>query len=275
MIALGANDPAVVAALPELIEKTDNPRERLFVLTTAALAPHDAAISAALWKFVSAGTAMDEPLRQAAQLAMRRQGLTLLGIGLTEFDAGPPTTWFDKEILAIVSRIAASPDRAALVKFTDTAPAGLRAHAERILAAPPEIDRTPVEVPHRFITGRDLYMKACIECHQADGRGVPQTFPPLRGSEWVKGDRDSMLRIILGGLSGPVEISGQKFNGVMPGHSHVSDEEIAAIASFVRFAFGELKEPPVAAADVKAIRPDVEKRKFVPWTVRELRDLSK
>ena len=61
----------------------------------------------------------------------------------------------------------------------------------------------------------------------------------------------------------------------MPGHSHVSDEEIASIASFVRFAFGEIKEKPVTPEDVKALRPDVEKRKFVPWTIDELRVFGK
>jgi mono/diheme cytochrome c family protein len=275
MIALGANDPSVVAALPELLEKADSPREQLYVLTTAALAPQDAAVSSALWKLVSSVKPMDGTLLEAARLAMRRQGLTLLGVDLAKFGEGPPTTWQDKEILAVVSRVAASADREALVKFATTAPAGLRGHIERILAAPPEIDRTPVDAPNRFITGRDLYMKACIECHQADGRGVPQTFPPLAGSEWVKGDRDTLLRIVLGGLSGPIEVNKLKFNAVMPGHSHVSDAEIASIATFVRFAFGDLKEKPVTPEEVKALRPDVEKRKFVPWTVDELRAAGK
>lgn len=62
------------------------------------------------------------------------------------------------------------------------------------------------------------------------------------GSEWVKSDRKTLLRILLGGLAGPVEVNGQKFDSVMPGHSHVADSEIAEIASFVRFAFGELQE---------------------------------
>ncbi len=275
MIALGGEDPSVVAALPGLLEKSDSPRELLYVLTTAALAPQDAAISSALWKLVSGELPMDGTLQEACRLAMRRQGLTLLGVDLALFGEAPPEKWQDKEILAVISRIAASADREALVKFAATAPTGLRSHIERILAAPPEIDRTPVDVPNRYITGRDFYMKACIECHQADGRGVPQTFPPLTGSEWVKGDRDSLLRILLGGLSGPIEVGGQKFNGVMPGHAHVADAEIAEIAGFVRFAFGGLTEKPVTPADVKSLRPEVEKRKFVPWTVPELRAAGK
>ena len=184
-------------------------------------------------------------------------------------------TWYEMEILAIVRRLASGPDRASLTTFAATAPIALRAHIERILTGPPEIDRTPVDVPSRFIEGRDLYMKACIECHQSDGKGVKDTFPPLVGSEWVKGNSDTMLRIVLGGLSGPVEINGMKFNGIMPGHAHVGDDDIARIANFVRFAFGGVKEEPIKPAQVKALRPDIEKRKFVPWTAEELRALMK
>ena len=275
MMALGAADPAVIAALPGLIEKTDDPRELLLVLTTAALAAPDAAISSSLWKRVSSGTPLDPTQQDAARLAMRRQGITLLGADFANFSADPPASWSDREILAVITRIAAGPDRPALVALATTAPAGLRPHIEKILTAAPVFDRTPVEVPGRFMPGRDLYMKACIECHQADGRGVALTFPPLAGSEWVKGDRDTLLRIILGGLSGPIEVNNVKFDSVMPGHSHVSDTEIASIASFVRFAFGDIKEKPVTPEDVKTLRPEVEKRKFVPWTAEDLRAAGK
>ncbi len=274
MLALGATDPAVMAALPRWIEKTKEARELLFVLTTTALAVPDPKISSALWKRVSDEAAMDPTVQEAARLAMRHQGITLFTADFSRFKADPPTTWFDNEILAIIARLAAGPDRSSLTTLATTAPAGLRSHIEKILAAPPVIDRTPVEVPDRFIAGRDAYMKSCIECHQADGNGVPNTFPPLAGSEWVTGDRNIMLRIVLGGLLGPIEVKGMKFNGVMPGHSQMSDTEIARISTFVRFAFGELKEKPVTDDEVKALRPDVDKRNFLPWTLPELRGLK-
>jgi len=274
MLALGAADPAVVAALPDLIEKTEAPRELLFVLTTAALAAPDPKISSALWKMVNAGQDLDATLREAARLALRHQGPTLFMADFNNFKVNTPATWIDNEITSIITRLAAGQDRAALTGLATTAPPALRLQIEKILAAPPIVDRTPVEVPDRFIAGRDAYMKSCVECHQADGNGVQDTFPPLTGSEWVKGDRKTMLRIVLGGLSGPVEVKGMKFNGVMPGHIQMNDTEIARIASFVRFAFGELKEKPVTDDEVRSLRPDVDKRKFVPWTLPELRDLK-
>jgi cytochrome c len=129
---------------------------------------------------------------------MRRQAIILLGGDFTTFSAEPPATWFDSEVLAVIARIAAGPDHEALVTLASAVPIGLRLHIERNLTATIVIDRTPMEVPERFIPGREFYMKACIECHQAAGSGVPHTFPPLAGSEWVNADRDTLLRIILG-----------------------------------------------------------------------------
>jgi hypothetical protein len=83
-----------------------------------------------------------------------------------------------------------------------------------------------------------------------------------------------MLRILLGGLAGPIEVHGQKFDSVMPGHSHVADFEIAEIALFVKFAFGELQANPVTPEEVKQLRPEIEKRKFAPWTASNLHPLN-
>ncbi|MDH4445597.1 MAG: ThuA domain-containing protein [Akkermansiaceae bacterium] len=273
MLALGATDPAVVAALPAMITDTQDLREQLIALTTAALTLPNEAISSALWKTACKQDLLETTSKDAMRLAMRRQGLTLFSADFSRFSADAPTAWSGQEIIAIITRIAASSERQKLVEFAATAPAGLRAHIDQILRAAPVINRVPVDVPQAFFAGRDAYMKACIECHQADGRGVPDTFPPLTGSPWVKGDPDIMTLILLGGLTGPVEINGLHFNGVMPGHSHLTDAELAQIASFVRFAFGDKREEPITAEQVKALRPAVEKRKFVPWTVKDLNDL--
>lgn len=276
MMALTGKDAAVIAALPDFIEKTDDPRELLYVLTTSALCTPDTEISAALHRQLAGADTIDETLKEAGKLALRRQGMTLLTADFSTFPA-TTKTWYETEILAIIRRLSSGQDRAAITTFSATTPSALRTHIEKILSSPTEIDRTPVEVPPHFIVDRDLYMKACIECHQADGKGVKDTFPPSVGSEWVKGHSDTILRSVLGGLSGPFEIDGQKFNGVMPGHAHVSDEEIANIANivnFVRFAFGGVKEEPISHAQVKALRPEVEKRKLVPWSIKELEALK-
>ena len=275
MMALGATDPAVIAALPELLGKTSDPRELLHVLTTVALTSPNQPVAAALWKFVSSRTDLDDTQREAARLAMRRQAVSLLSADFGGLGSGMLANWSGTELLEVISRVAASANRPALVAFASSAPEALRGHIERALAKSPEQTPPPVSLPEHLVAGRDAYMKHCIECHQANGQGVPDTFPPLVDSEWVTGNPRTFLRILLGGLAGPVEVKGVKFNSVMPGHSHMSDEEIAAIASYVRHSFGGKKEKPFPANEVKALRPDVEKRKFVPWSVEDLHKLEK
>ncbi len=269
MLALGANDPAVLGSLPAMIANNDSPRELLLVLTTAALAKPDPAVSAALWKWVSSTPPMDPTLREAAQLALRRQGMALLTADLSNFDSA---TWAGAELIASIHHIAAGKDRSKLATAVTASPE-LKSHIETILNTAPTLNRKPMDVPQRYHAGRDAYMKACVECHQSDGTGLLATFPPLAGSEWVKGDTNTLLRILLGGLAGPITVKGQEYNSVMPGHSHSSDGDLAAIAGFVRYAFGDIKEEPITPNQVKMLRPEVEQRKFVPWTVQDLKAL--
>lgn len=267
LLALSANDPSVIAALPELITADNAPREQLFILTCAAQSSSNELIAAAVLRFASKEI-KDETVREATRLAMRRQGTAILHLALkTE----PTNSWHTGELLEIAKRIAASPNRPALDAMLTTTSETWRTRLAPVIAAANTPTAPAVVLPEHLVAGRNHYMKACIECHQADGNGVPGTFPPLAGSEWVAGDQKTLLRILLGGLYGPIEVKGAAYNSVMPGHSHVSDDELASIASYVRFAFADKKEDAIKPAEIKALRPEIEARKFAPWTVKELR----
>lgn len=272
MLALDPSDPALVAALPALIKETSDPRERLFVLSTAAQSAPNELIAGALWDWVSSAPAMDESLFNTAQVAMRRQGATMLAAAFAKPGTLAADAWQNKELVELAKRIAGSPNRPALLAMLGSAPAPLKPELERVLKESETAAPAEVPLPEHLVAGRNLYMKLCIECHQANGQGVQGTFPPLDGSEWTSGDQTTMLRIILGGLYGPIEVKGVKFNSAMPGHTHNTDEDLAAIASYVRYAFGGKKdEKPVTPAQFKALRPEIEQRKFTPWTVEELK----
>ena len=64
--------------------------------------------------------------------------------------------------------------------------------------------------------GKVVYSTTCAACHQATGEGVEGTYPPLAGSEWVNGDEAKVVRIVLHGLTGPVEVAGETYSGMMP-----------------------------------------------------------
>jgi mono/diheme cytochrome c family protein len=102
-----------------------------------------------------------------------------------------------------------------------------------------------------------------------NGEGIEEKYPPLAGSELATDDDGKIIRIILHGLTGPVEVQGTTFEGLMPPWGPtLKDAEIAAVATYVRGAWGN-KAAPVTVARVTAIRAATKSRK-TPWTAAEL-----
>jgi mono/diheme cytochrome c family protein len=148
------------------------------------------------------------------------------------------------------------------------------ARAQKAAAKAPSGGSAPARKPAAVAAaeapdGSRIFTTTCAACHQANGEGVEEKYPPLAGSEWVADDDAKLVRIILHGLTGPVEVAGQTFSGAMPAWGGVlKDPDIAAVATYVRSAWGN-KGVPVTAAKVKQIRAATSARK-TPWTVAEL-----
>ncbi|MEO6528672.1 MAG: cytochrome c [Gemmatimonadaceae bacterium] len=124
------------------------------------------------------------------------------------------------------------------------------------------------------VDGKQVYSSTCAACHQATGLGVEGTYPPLAASDWVNGDEGKLVRIILHGLTGPVEVAGETYAGAMPPWGGVlKDDDIAAVATYIRSAWGN-KAAPVTTAKVASIRSATTARK-TPWTAPELAQLPR
>jgi mono/diheme cytochrome c family protein len=121
--------------------------------------------------------------------------------------------------------------------------------------------------------GEQTYQTVCAACHQANAQGLPGAFPPLAGSEWANGDPETMIRIVLGGLSGPVQVKGTTFSQMMPPPPGLDDEKIAQVLTYVRSNFGN-KASEVKKEQVAALRAAVTSR-GKPWTADELKALQK
>jgi mono/diheme cytochrome c family protein len=93
------------------------------------------------------------------------------------------------------------------------------------------------------VDGQQLYATHCVACHQATGQGLPGVFPPLAGSEWVTGDARVLAHILLFGVSGPIEVMGQTYQGQMPAFAHLSNAELAAVASHIRATWSNQAKP--------------------------------
>ena len=101
--------------------------------------------------------------------------------------------------------------------------------------------------------GAEVYRLYCGSCHQMSGGGVPGQFPPLANADWVTGDKGRLIRTILHGMQGPVMINGVRYDELMPGHAFLSDEDVAALLTFIRNSFDNSAEP-VHESEVELVR---------------------
>lgn len=115
--------------------------------------------------------------------------------------------------------------------------------------------------------GADIYLQYCATCHQAGGGGVPGEFPPLTDTHWITGDKSRLIRTVLHGVQGPIEINGVHYDDVMPGHAFLEDEDVAALLTYIRNAFDNAADP-VHEAKVKLVR-DGDARE-TPWEAKQL-----
>jgi|SRR5450755_1818062 mono/diheme cytochrome c family protein len=101
-------------------------------------------------------------------------------------------------------------------------------------------------------SGKVVYAKQCLTCHQVDGLGVPNMNPPLNGKDII-GAKPKLIEIIIKGLTAHQEIDGQSYQNVMPAHPEMKDPEIADVLTYIRNSFGN-KASSVKVSEVKSTR---------------------
>ena len=137
----------------------------------------------------------------------------------------------------------------------------------------------PTASRNRILQGATIYKQLCSTCHGPDGKGIvvgngSPAAPPFVGSKRVDGDEVTLMKILLNGLSGPID--GKTYTDVMaPFGASNNDEWIASVLSYVRYSFGARRErnrdnsPVVSVEKVKQVRAETANRgKF--WTLEEL-----
>lgn len=184
-----------------------------------------------------------------------------------------------RQTQAQVIQLGAEP--AVLTALSHSEEAALRQAAVRLLSVftwpgapalrPGVANVDPLTADERRLAehGKAVYGRACSACHQPDGAGLPNVAPRLAGSDWAAGPADRLIRIILHGLYGPIEVDGQRWNLHMPGLGRtLGDEDVAAVLTFVRRAWGNSADP-VAPDRVAAIRAGHQSRTMA-WRAAEL-----
>ncbi len=125
--------------------------------------------------------------------------------------------------------------------------------------------RLTPEEETRVATGEQLYLNYCAGCHQPDGRGQQNAASNLVTSKIVAGNPQASMRVLLSGMEGA--------QGLMPPLGPtLNDEQMAAVLSYIRRAWGHTAAP-VSPAEVQETRGVTSLRKD-PWTLEEIEQFA-
>ena len=120
-----------------------------------------------------------------------------------------------------------------------------------------------------FDSGKQTYAGLCTACHQPTGKGLEGLAPPLADSEWVNGDPERIIKVVMHGLRGPIKVKGLSYNYDMPAAGFLSDEQIAGVLTYIRREWDH-EAAPVPLDLVQKIRAETKGRTDA-WTEGEFK----
>jgi mono/diheme cytochrome c family protein len=102
--------------------------------------------------------------------------------------------------------------------------------------------------------GAKVYADNCESCHQKDGQGVVKVYPPLVASQTTRSRSPiNAIRIVLNGGFPPSTEGNPRPYGMPPFYQELSDEQIAAVVTYIRGSWFN-RASPVLAVEVARAR---------------------
>ena len=136
--------------------------------------------------------------------------------------------------------------------------ADARAMAVYLQALPQQDRKAPATVAappaSAMARGGKVYEQQCAQCHGDRGQGEPGAFPALAGNRAVTlADPTNLVRVVLQGGYLPATAGNPRPHGMPPFQQTLSDEEVAAVTTFVRNSWGN-QGPGVGTIEVYRAR---------------------
>jgi mono/diheme cytochrome c family protein len=229
---------------------------------------------AALVAQASKAQPFEDMLTLAAKQAPGSSAQYALVKGLSTNPAGTGKTaqpaklvWLDKKPDSLDALKKSLTDKDALKVF-NAASARVAWPGKPGAPEPPKIVPLTDAQTALFEKGKVTYNTLCAACHQPHGFGLDGLAPPLVDSEWVLGKPDVPARIVMHGLVGPLKVSGRNWNLAMPPLMQLSDEDVAAVVTYIRREWDH-NASPVETKAITDLRAKYKDR-FIPWNADEL-----
>lgn len=183
----------------------------------------------------------------------REDVVALLRTGLTRAASAPPAASTTPqasvsgpmaEVVLRSTQYLSDADAQAIATY-------LQALPERAVPPTPDALAPPRRLMQR---GAEIYRDHCAQCHGAQGQGERGAFPALAGNRAVLlAEPTNLVRMILQGGYAPATAGNPRPYGMPPYHQLLGDEDVAAVATFVRNAWGN-HAAAVATIDVYHVR---------------------
>jgi mono/diheme cytochrome c family protein len=102
--------------------------------------------------------------------------------------------------------------------------------------------------------GKTVYDARCASCHGPTGAGMPPQYPPLAGNQSIQMESAvNPIRMVLNGGFAPATSGNPRPYGMPPFAQILSDDEVAAVVTYIRSSWGN-RGTPVSASQANALR---------------------
>ena len=123
--------------------------------------------------------------------------------------------------------------------------------------SPPDVALSKLPIAESSLLmrlGRTVYEGGCASCHGAQGAGMTPHFPPLAGNQSIQMDSAvNPIRMVLNGGYPPGTAGNPMPYGMPPFAQTLSDDEVAAVVTYIRLSWGN-RGTPVSARQANELR---------------------
>lgn len=100
--------------------------------------------------------------------------------------------------------------------------------------------------------GQEIYIAQCLACHQSEGEGIADLYPPLAKSDYLMADKKRSIQQVLHGITGEIKVNGKTYNGEMAAFD-LTNQEVSDVLNYVRNSWGN-KGAAITPEEAAAVR---------------------